>query len=527
MFAFLKGEYEEGGYLCYFVIGHSYAHRLWGGGGDSTPANVGVGGSTGTGSSPSVTAIALSPTSASQHWGKTIQLQAVVTDFAGAVVSGQGITYVSSDTNVSAVNAVGVASLLNPGTTTVTAVLGSVTSNVGTITVKGFVSTSIAVAGEDNCVLDDTKTEIICWGQGYPMYPNLPLQSNYPSPLKLNMGQIPSGTAMKQVAPGFMHSCTLTTAGAAYCWAGAARNSASEIAAMGTNSRMPIGEPALVQRGEIPPGVTLLKLSQGFFSTCALGDDGNVYCWGASSYLPRPVTSFPLGTNFYNAPVKIAGSAKFVDYAKGTNRDCALSDIGQLYCGRNSSGSSATALTLVSNPASEVPANVKLIKLKSEKGDGDFMMALGDDGWVYSFGSGFGRRFGNGSNVFVSDENRLTRIAQGNIPNGVKIRDFSPGGISSSSCVVGDNGKAYCWGRGYFGSLGDGNLAEHDVLSPQLVLQGQVPANVTLASIGCGTFHCAAIGSDRKTYAWGFKENAAIGGTESVAVPTLINKVGN
>lgn len=479
-----------------------------------------------------IRSVSLAPAAAMQHWGKTVQLTATAINALGATVSGEAVTYASSDLNVASVAANGLVTLVNPGSATITAVVGSVTSNASAITVKGFVAASLAVAKEDNCVLDDTKTEIICWGDGYPINGNLPLQLQYPSPLKLNLGQLASGTSIKQVAPGFKHSCALTDAGAAYCWAGAAAPYPNEVAAMGTNSQTPITQPALVQRGEIPTGVKLLKLTQGFSSTCSVADDGNVYCWGAVDGVPRTVSGFPSGTNFYNAPVKLTSSVKFTDFAMGTNRSCALSEMGQLYCGRTGStgtgnGGNAGTLTLVVNPASEVPANVKLIKLKSEQGDGDFMMALGDDGWVYSFGSGFGRRFGNGSNVFVSDTTRLTRVGQGNIPSGIKIKDFSPGGISSSHCVLGDNGKAYCWSRGYYGSLGDGNLVEHDALSPQLVLQGQVPANVTLVNIGCGTFHCSAIGSDRKTYAWGFSEGAAVGGTVSVAVPTLINKVGN
>ena len=478
-----------------------------------------------------VTAIMLAPAAASQHWGKTVQVQASLTDSSGAAVIGQSLTYLSSDPNVATVSNVGLVNLLNPGTASITAVVGSVTSNASAVSVKGFVASSLAVASKDNCVLDDTRTEIICWGDGYPMHPNLPLQLEYPSPLKLNMGQIPAGTLLKQVAPGFKHSCALTDAGVAYCWAGAARSSATEIAAMGTNSQSPIGEPALVQRGEIPVGVTLIKLFQGSSSSCGLASDGNLYCWGSVAGIPRTVTGFPSGTNFYNAPVKLASSVKFTDFAIGVNRSCALSEAGQLYCGRTGStgvGNTGNAgtLTLVVNSASEIPTNVKLVKLKSEASTGDFMMALGDDGWVYSYGAGFGRRFGNGSNTFVGTD-KPTRMGQGSIPTGVKIKDFSPGGISAAHCVVGDNGKAYCWGRGYFGSLGDGNLAEHEALSPQLVLQGQVPAGIALVSIGCGTYHCAAIGSDRKTYAWGFSEGAAVGGTASVAVPTLINKVGN
>ena len=259
-------------------------------------------------------------------------------------------------------------------------------------------------------------------------------------------------------------------------------------------------------------------------------DDGNVYCWGGVDHTPRPEKLWALSTSHYTYPVKIGVSVagvKFVDYAKGSNHDCGLSDAGQVYCGTKGSNNSSSYLTPRTHASSEVPVNVKLLRLKSAGGEGDFMMALGDDGWTYSFGGGFGHQYGNGSATFVAgaDADKLIRTGQGAIPLGVKIVDFSTG--SFANCVVGDNGHAYCWSRGYAGSAGDGNMTDHVILSPQLVLQGQLPTGMKFSNIACGTYHCSALAADRKVYAWGFSEGAAIGGTVSVAVPTLINKVGN
>jgi alpha-tubulin suppressor-like RCC1 family protein len=442
-------------------------------------------------------------------------------------VAGQTINYASSDTNIATVSNTGLVTLVNPGTVNITASSGNVTSNASVINAKGFATGTVAVYNEDNCAIDDTKTEVLCWGDGYPIKRNLPLELQYPSPMKLKLGQVPAGTMIASVAPGFYHSCLLTTAGDVYCWAGAA-SSANDFLAMGTNGQLPTNEPALVVRGEMPVGVKVTKLFNGSYSTCVLADDGNIYCWGRKSAFPKPATATSTNT-FFSSPVKMGVSVagvKFVDYAKGVNRDCAISDAGQLFCG---STAGSTFLSPRNHVASELPANVKLTKIKAEAGEGDFMMALGDDGWTYSFGNESGRRFGNGSSVFVgaADSNKLIRTGQGAIPAGEKIVDFSPGGIASSNCVVTTAGKAYCWSASFYGSAGDGDISNHDILTPKLVVQGQLPAAVKFASIGCGRYHCSALGTDRKVYAWGYSEGAAIGGTTSVAVPTLINKVGN
>lgn len=501
------------------------------GGGGTSSTGAGSGGTGGTGGSTAgtVSAISLTPLTATEHWGKTIQLTTAPTDSAGAALTGQTVTYTSSDINVATVSAAGLVTLVNPGTANITAALGGVTSSASVINAKGFAAGTLAVRAKDNCALDDTKTEVLCWGDGYPIHPNLPLQLEYPSPMKLKLGKVPAGTTIASVSPGFKHSCLLTTTGDVYCWGGAA-SSAGDFAGMGTNGQTPTNEPALVQRGEIPAGAKVTKLSNGFYSTCVLVDDGNVYCWGSVSNVPRPATLQPLSSTAYTAPTKIGvsvGGIRFVDFAVGQNRSCAISDTGLLFCGRNGSNNSSTVLTPVSNPASELPSNVKLIKIKAEEGYGDFMEMLGDDGWLYSSGTGFGRRFGNGSNVSMFDASKIIRLGQGAIPASEKIIDFSPGGIAGSHCAVTTSGKAYCWSSGFHGSLGDGDLSSHDVLSPQLVVQGQLPAGIKFVFIDCGTYHCSALASDRKVYAWGFSEGAAIGGTVSVAAPTLIRQVGN
>ena len=493
----------------------------------------GGGGDANNGGESGVQSVSLTPSSASAHWGKTVGVSAQPTDATGAPVVGQKITYISSNENVATVSATGIVTLLNPGTTYVTATAGGVVSNPSIIKSKGFAFNSLSVHEENNCALDDTKTEILCWGDNYPIWKNLAnqLELNYPSPMKLQMGSIPSGTTLKQVEPGFYYSCALTSDGAAYCWQGAAE-SANEILGMGTNNQAPTSQPALVQRGEIPVGAKITKLMNEGLSVCALVDDGNVYCWGKVRRNLRPENLWDLSTGYYTYPVKVGVTSqgvKFIDYAKGLDRDCALSEAGQLYCGRLGDNNSSGYLTLQTHASSEVPVNVKLIKLKSNNGDGNFMMALGDDGWTYSFGAGFGRQYGSGSATFVggADTYQLIRTAQGDIPVGVKIVDFSVGSLASVNCVVGDNGRAYCWGNGYSGSAGDGNMMTHEILAPQLVLQGQLPTGIRISNIACGTYHCAALATDHKVYAWGFSEGAAIGGTVSVAVPTLINKVGN
>ncbi|HEU4643417.1 MAG TPA: Ig-like domain-containing protein [Gemmatimonadaceae bacterium] len=75
-----------------------------------------------------VASIALSPANDTVTTGATAQFAATPKDASGNEVSGQTITWTSSDTDAAPVSASGLISAMLPGTATVTAAVGSITS---------------------------------------------------------------------------------------------------------------------------------------------------------------------------------------------------------------------------------------------------------------------------------------------------------------------------------------------------------------------------------------------------------------
>lgn len=476
--------------------------------------------------------ISVSPDGARDFWGYTAQLKAQVRDAKGAVDTKAVPKWTSSDPNVATVNQDGLVTLNNPGEAKITASVGSATSNESTITVRGF-SDQLAVNKQDNCVTDDTETEIYCWGDGYPITENrsdLALQLEYPNAVKLHPGEIPDGAHIVQVLPGFQFSCALIDTGEAYCWNGSLKEQSADR--IGTGSKLPIGEPSLVVQGERPVGVGFTKLAASLRSEgkCGLGDDSQVYCWGWQPSIPErdlfvetPELSEML-TKPKQLEIALPVGESIVDLAGTVNWLCVLSSSGLPHCW------SANSRSFEPLARGELPSNVKLRSI--ETGSTDFFSGLGDDGWVYNWGGGFGRLYGAGSNEFVGgggEARILRRLGQGQVPQGVTFTDVGPGSLSGGFCAVGTDGQAYCWSRGYNGSLGDGILAEHDALTPVKVVQGEVPSGVEFTTIRCGTYHCTAIADDSKAYAWGWSEGAATGHPLSSglsAEPRLISRVG-
>lgn len=458
--------------------------------------------------------IAVSPDTYSSYWGYTTQLSSTVKNAKLETLSIQP-DWTSSSSAIATININGLVTHNSPGTAKISATTGNV-SGVADVTTLGFKPSSLNVANEDSCIISEDGQDIWCWGKGSPLYLNRGsslAKIQYSQALRLDKGgAVPAKTEFQSIAISTNFSCALSNSGVAYCWN--QNIDVNGLAYIGTGSVTPSAKPQRVVQGELPIKESFVSIKIGTEHACALGSDGEIYCWGNRDYLSYGANGEPV-----TAPQKIAninpGGGRYRDFAVATQYFCAVSENGQIFC----SGGALDRLKPVA--AGEIPSNVKIINLKSD-GLG-FMVALGDDGWLYSFGSDSGRRFGIGSNDFINEG--VYRLARGAIPLGVKIVNYTVGSNVNSNCAIGDNGKAYCWGGSFNGSSGDGNLTNHNNLTPVEVLRGELPAGVTFQKIGCGTYHCAAMGSDRLIYAWGYSQNVANGQTTNTATPRRLPKV--
>jgi Regulator of chromosome condensation (RCC1) repeat/Bacterial Ig-like domain (group 2) len=501
------------------ILGAITAGSLVGcGGGGGSPSAV-------VPSSSSAGTLSVLPSSYTDYWGYTVQMQAPAKDINGNLIAGGNLAWVSSDNNIATVDASGLVTLKSPGNVDITVSSGALSSAVSKITVEGL-SGVLATAAEDNCGTSESRTQILCWGNGYPINPNRPLQLQYVNPTPLLMGAIPAGTQIKQIAPSVLFSCALTDGGDAYCWRGGLAN--SELSALGTNSGTDPNTPQKVVQGERPAGVTFKKIQVNrTAAACGIGSDNEVYCWGKLS--SRAVANKPtLVPSIYDSPKKMArGSLSSTDIIQdielSVNTDCGLTQAGKPFCWLSTnSGAVPTFL-----PAGAIPSNTKLVQLKSDKFD--FHVALGDDGWAYTWGSQ-NYRAGDGRTDINGNNTTPKRVAQGQIPVTERITNIGAGGIAGANCVLTNAGFAYCWGKGYEGALGNGNLANNqDVAVPTKTLQGGLPTSVKYVDINCGEYHCAALGSDKKIYSWGYNEGAALGiagkGSGTAVEISRINKL--
>lgn len=457
-------------------------------------ASCGGGGSDAT-TQPGPTAIDITPASATHFWGRTVQMTSSVPTSSWS----------SSDPNVATVDRSGLVSLHNPGTASITATVNGVTSNVSAMKVLGFKPDTLWAYHSNLCALDEDSREMYCAGDRRT-HTKAPLPKSYKNPVRLDRGAMGSGETIAEMALGELFDCARTTE-SVYCW-GKFKLDDRNQNAMGTGGVEPVWSPQRVLQGEMPPGVKPLALRLLYQSACVIGSDSEIYCWGYRSYLPLTLTigtsvNVVSATGYFSQPMRLArgeipSTEVIVDLAMNSQRLCALTASGAVYCANNRVGA------FVRLPAGDVPANVKLIKITPASDYSlnlNLMSALGDDGWVYNFGSSKGRYFGNGTDDDVTNANAMKRLSRGDIPDNVKLVDVSS--AKAQSCALGDNGRIYCWGDSSRKTLPDGTIGFSLNLAPVAMPLGDAPESVRFTHLICPDSYCAAMGSDRKIYAWG------------------------
>lgn len=139
---------------------------------------------------------------------------------------------------------------------------------------------------------------------------------------------------------------------------------------------------------------------------------------------------------------------------------------------------------------------------------GNFLVALTQDGEVFTAGSNNFGQLGHSNNSNIST---LTQVK--NIPN---IKYISAG--YAYTCVISKKGSIYSWGAGQDGRLG--NNSEEDVNYPV-----KLETNWIATSIQCGSTHTVALSKDNKIYSWGYYCYNGHNATENTLIPTIIDSI--
>jgi alpha-tubulin suppressor-like RCC1 family protein len=348
-----------------------------------------------------------------------------------------------------------------------------------------------SAGGRHTCALDESATAY-CWGDGgWGALGNGGL-ARVDVPLPVATAGVLRGRTLTRISAGGYHTCALDNQGAAVCWGD---GSHGQLGDGGSAVRRTAVDVAM------PPGVRFTALSAGRGHTCAVGDTGDAYCWGAGG-------DGKLGTGATTdetepVAVPLGRRLSVVDIAAGGRHTCAVTSTGRAFCwGAGGSGQLGNG----SSRDSDVPVSVDSTQsFVSIAVGSDFSCGTTAGGAVLCWGAGARGQLGDGG---LAD-----RSTPGPVAVAEPLAGVTAAGRSACARTVASS-AVVCWGGNESGQAGDGTLV--DLAFPRTV---PLPVAATWVPDVGGTHSCT-VTVDAAAYCWGRGTYGQLGDDRTVDSPT-------
>ncbi|MBC7425867.1 MAG: hypothetical protein H7321_04970 [Bacteroidia bacterium] len=417
---------------------------------------------------------------------------------------------------------------------------------VATGALNGKTIKSIALAVNTACAIasDDLA---YCWGVGF---------NN--TPQAVDTSGVLNGKTIKAIKPLLTGFCAIASDDLVYCWG----NGTNGV--LGNGSDVTSYTPVAVDRSGVLSGKTIKSLHTSLYNACVVASDDHPYCWGKGDYGQLGNGSFVNS----NVPVAvdstgvIAGVSiknifvtEFNTFVLGTNNLLyGFGENSSYSLGNNSNLRAAIPVSLYTHtPSNEVFSDIDLKYIDGNgqvcvirsnnnlycgKSDKDVAYkfsfgainvkevttpvqnytktscALSTDGKAYCWGDGTSGALGNGSNV---SSNTPVAVDTSGVLSGKVIKKIMTVD-TSQFCALTTDGAYACWGTGY---KGDGNFygMSNIPVSPDMsgVLSGK-----TIKSVSLSSYYTFILASDDKVYSWGIPGAMLGNGTTLVFATTPV-----
>jgi alpha-tubulin suppressor-like RCC1 family protein len=278
--------------------------------------------------------------------------------------------------------------------------------------------------------------------------------------------------SFSQLSGGGSHTCGVTTDNRVYCW--------------GFNVFGQLGDGTTTQRRLRPVlvsgGLSFRQVSAGGLHTCGVTTANKAYCWGsgAGGALGNG------GASDRSTPVPVAGGHLFRRVESGDAHTCGVTyPDNRAYCwGVNDRGVLGDGTgTRRMSPVAVLGGHV----WREVSGGLTHTCGVTPANEAYCWGSDSVGQLGNGHVApfeFTPFPVAGTRF----------YSQISAG--SGFTCAVSTAHRAFCWGSGKRGQIGDGNPFQRNL--PRAVAGGLAFDRVT-----AGAFHACGETADNRAYCWG------------------------
>jgi len=316
------------------------------------------------------------------------------------------------------------------------------------------------------------------------------------------------------LSAGASHTCAVTQSGNVWCWGS---NSYGQLG-RGGSPRGPDG--SIGQDPERVIGLTnVTVISAGLHHTCALRDDGQVFCWGSDLACQLGLGEFvgdpAPGSQLRLVPTPVPGLDDAVSVSSGADHTCAALADGSVRCwGRNYMGQLGDATRTDRCAAAAVADLAGAVEIRVGH---SFSCALTGDRSVWCWGANDAGQLGVGSHTGPESINgyayspRPLRVIVLGRGEGLALGSSHACAINSVDRSEHAVDQAWCWGSADDGQLGDGISHEDCEEEACSATPVRVQLSWQATRVAVGARHSCAMGFDGKAWCWGANDVGQLG----------------
>ncbi len=285
---------------------------------------------------------------------------------------------------------------------------------------------------------------------------------------------VPVAGDWTDAAAGWKHTCALGRDGAGFCWG---KNAEGQVG----SGALSMSEPDPVPVMDLP---ALRSIAGGQDHSCAVGVDGDLWCWGknaegqlGAAEPPRSPAPLPVDDGVARVWRQVSAGAK---HTCGTDLD------ERLWCwGGNGEGQLGTGgVEPVDSPA-EVGAGTGWIEVAA---GANHTCAIDTGDRLWCWGDGKEGELG------IGDDAADRVVEPMPVDSELGWRAVRLG--DKTSCAIATDGTLWCWGKNDAGQLGLGDLELRSV-------PARVGAADDWASLAVGKRHVCGVRTSGGLFCWG------------------------
>ena len=287
------------------------------------------------------------------------------------------------------------------------------------------------------------------------------------------------------IEAGTHHTCALTQEGAVWCWG------ANYNYQLGDGTNTNHSTPTLVQGLPENPPATFLVAGEGH--NCVILRDGSVWCWGRN--YDGELGDGTTGDKQYPVQVQnLPANSQATSVVLGWDHTCVLLQDASAWCwGGNNHGQLGNGTFVGSPYPARIDGFPQGAHVTALAASSNHTCAALQDGSAWCWGYNEYGQLGNGT---TQDSSQPVQV-QG-LPQGPGISSITAAPVYN--CALLQVGSAWCWGGNSDGQLGNGTTQNS---SPPVQVQG-LPSSAPISMLVTGGgYHTCALLQDGSAWCWG------------------------